>query len=79
MVEFITSSWNHRVASAISTACVFVTSLSNGANKSQVPQILAHLLPWVVGLLYQLQGMSLPKSKGRTAAVSYDPVSELLT
>lgn len=55
MVEFITSSWNHRVASAISTACVFVTSLSNGANKSQVPQILAHLLPWVVGLLYQLQ------------------------
>ncbi|KAF7525217.1 hypothetical protein G7054_g11163 [Neopestalotiopsis clavispora] len=55
VVEFITSSWNHRVASAISTACVFVTSLSNGTSKSQVPQIIAHLLPWVVGLLYQLQ------------------------
>ncbi|ETS75674.1 hypothetical protein PFICI_12618 [Pestalotiopsis fici W106-1] len=55
VVEFITSSWNHRVASAISTACVFVTSLSNGSSKSQVPQIIAHLLPWVVGLLYQLQ------------------------
>ncbi|KAK9799081.1 putative Armadillo-type protein [Seiridium cardinale] len=55
IIELITSSWHHRVASAISTACIFVTSLSNGTNKSQIPQTIERLLPWVAGILYQLQ------------------------
>ncbi|KAH6661262.1 armadillo-type protein [Truncatella angustata] len=55
VTEFITSTWYHRVASAISTACVFVTSLANGNFKNQVPQTIERLLPWVAGLLQQLQ------------------------
>ncbi|KAI1844669.1 hypothetical protein JX266_009125 [Neoarthrinium moseri] len=55
ITEFLTSSWHNRVASAISTACVFVTSIYNGSNKRQLPGIIHQLLPWVVGLLHQLQ------------------------
>lgn len=81
MTGFITSSWYHRVSSAISTACVFVTSLANGSHKSQLPQTIEHLLPWVVGLLQQLQG-TCPSSTQSAILVEsslYTALDSLLT
>ncbi|KAI0127513.1 armadillo-type protein [Xylariales sp. AK1849] len=55
VTEFIMGSWHNRVAAAVNTATIFVSSLYNGNNKGQMPQIVGQLLPWAVGLLYQLQ------------------------
>lgn len=55
VTEFLTSTWPNPVASAVSTASAFVSSLYNGNNKSYIPQALGILLPWVIDLLYTIQ------------------------
>ncbi|KAI1213410.1 ARM repeat-containing protein [Annulohypoxylon truncatum] len=54
VTEFIISRWNHRVATVVNTASVFVTSLCSGNQKGYVGEVLGQLLPWVFSLLHQL-------------------------
>ncbi|KAI2630597.1 ARM repeat-containing protein [Hypoxylon sp. NC1633] len=54
VTEFLTSRWQNRVATVVNTASIFVTSLSSGAQRKYVGEVLGHLLPWVFGLLHQL-------------------------
>ncbi|KAI1074084.1 armadillo-type protein [Whalleya microplaca] len=56
VTEFITSTWHNRVATVVNTASVFFSSLHNGSYKKYIGPALGKLLPWVFGLLHQLQG-----------------------
>ncbi|ORY69497.1 armadillo-type protein [Pseudomassariella vexata] len=54
VTDFLTSPWQNRVASAVYTANVFVSSLHNGSNKNQEAEAISQFLPWAISLIQQL-------------------------
>ncbi|KAH8653657.1 armadillo-type protein [Xylariales sp. PMI_506] len=76
VTEFIKSPWHSRTASAVSTASIFINSLYNGSNKSQMSSIIGQLLPWALDHLRQIQD---PQNEPELAQYGIEFVQKAMT